>query len=64
MALCSKCANYDKKYTNFRRMYEDVLKIGGDKRKKDFCSMYDDFIPLKITYDNANCPYYEPKEES
>ena len=64
MALCSKCANYDKKYTDFRRMFEDVVKIGGDKREKDFCIMYDDFIPLSITYDGADCPYFLAKEDA
>jgi hypothetical protein len=64
MAFCNKCVNYDKNYSEFRKLYEDVIKIDGDKREKDFCTMYDDFIPLKITYDGANCPYFLPKEES
>ena len=63
MALCSKCANYDTKYTDFRRMFEDVDKIGGDKREKDFCVMYDDFIPLNITYEDADCPYFLTRED-
>ena len=64
MALCNRCVNYDKNYTEFRRKFEDVIKIGEDTKEKDFCSMYDDFIPLKITYDGAECPYFLPKEES
>ena len=63
MAFCNKCANYDKKYADFRKKFEDVIKIGGDKREKDFCVMYDDFIPLSITYDNADCPHFIPKEK-
>lgn len=64
MAFCNKCVNYDKNYSEFRKLYEDVIKIDGDKREKDYCIMYDDFIPLKITYDGADCPYFLPKEES
>lgn len=63
MALCSKCANYDKKYADLRRRYEDVVKIGGNKQEKDFCSMYEDFIPLNITYEDADCPFFFQKED-
>lgn len=64
MALCDNCLYYQKEYADFRKLYEDVIQINGDKREKDFCIMYDDFIPLKITYDGADCPYFLPKEES
>lgn len=62
MALCEKCALYDKNYADLRRSFDDCIIIGKDKREKNFCSMYEDFIPLNITYDGADCPYFMPKE--
>lgn len=59
--LCNTCANYDKKYDEFRHKYYDTI-IEFDKRQRHGCIMYEDQIPQKIWYENANCPYYIEKE--
>lgn len=56
MALCDTCMFYNKQYDEFRQQYDDV--IDGENREKHFCTMYDDNIPLDITYKNADCPHY------
>ena len=64
MALCEKCKFYNRNYANMRKNYDDCIVIGEDKREKDFCMMYEDFIPLNITYEDADCPFFLPKEKS
>lgn len=58
MALCEKCANYDSNYADFRKKYDDYVIIKENQKEKDFCVMYEDYIPIGITYNNENCPYY------
>lgn len=58
MALCDTCVNNIKSYDEFRQKYDDTIIKNGDKRKKHYCPMNDDNIPLDIWYNNADCPYY------
>lgn len=64
MALCEKCEFYNRNYANMRKNYDDCIVIVEDKREKDFCIMYDDFIPLNITYEDADCPFFLQKEDA
>ena len=64
MALCEKCEFYNRNYANLRKNFDDCEIIDGDKREKDYCMMYEDFIPLNITYEGADCPFFLKKEES
>ena len=63
MALCDKCALFDRSYNEFRSQYDDVIEIDGDKREKKYCVMYSNSIPQNITYNNGDCPYFTPKDE-
>lgn len=57
MVRCLSCEWYDKKYDEFRQAHYDAIDES-DKRQKHGCIMYEDHIPQKIWYENANCPYY------
>lgn len=59
MALCNSCVFYDKAYHEFVARYEDSDSEIDNKREKDHCRMYSDFIPYDITCENGNCRYYE-----
>lgn len=58
MALCENCEFYNKDYAELRKNFDDCIIVGEDKREKDFCVMYEDFIPFEITYENKKCPHY------
>lgn len=61
MALCNKCINTDAEYETLRAEFDDVDMIGGDKREKHYCRMFNDTIPNSIYYDGEQCPWYERK---
>lgn len=63
MALCKRCVNYDKSYADLRKRFDDCVTVGGDQREKDFCMMYEDFIPLEITYENKECPFFMDRSD-
>lgn len=59
MALCDNCLFYDKAEDEFRQEYDDCLVVGYDEPPKHYCPMYDNNIPMKIFYKNADCQFYE-----
>lgn len=59
MALCDTCAFYNKQIDEFRQQYDDTIIENADSRQKHYCPMYDDNIPLDISYNNGDCPYYQ-----
>lgn len=63
MALCDNCIFYNKDYDEFRQGYNDVIIIDEKPRLKHYCTMYNSNLPQGIWYNNADCPYYEKKEE-
>ena len=56
--LCSTCKIYNKNVDELRSAYDDNI-YEKDNRQKHGCVMYDDYIPQKIWYNNADCPFYE-----
>lgn len=56
--LCRTCKRYNKNVDELRSAYDDNI-YEKDNRQKHGCIMYNDYIPQKIWYNNADCPFYE-----
>lgn len=63
MASCENCVFYSKSYADLRKSFDDCTPTSADEKEKDFCMMYEDFIPLEITYENKECPFFMDRSD-